>query len=38
MKEQIKKYREIKAKYKDTVVLFRNGNYYELLYGDAKIA
>lgn len=34
----MRQYLEIKSKYKDTLVFFRLGDFYELFYEDAKIA
>jgi DNA mismatch repair protein MutS len=37
MKQLIKQYQSIKAKYPDAIVLFRVGDYYETINEDAKI-
>jgi len=34
----LKQYQEIKNKYKDTLLLFRVGDFYEFYYNDAKLA
>ena len=37
MKEKIKKYQEIKNQYKNTIVLFQEGDFYKVFCEDAKL-